>query len=72
MAEEINDFVDFTPIHGGNGIEAAREDEAVEETYIRLIRNTSFVRVMNETDQELFMLSIASEILHSHLQGFCP
>jgi len=67
-----NDQPDFTPMHGGNGIEAALEDEGVEDTYIRLITNTSFVQAMEEHDRKLFLLSIASQILYTYLEGYCP
>jgi hypothetical protein len=63
-----NDHPNFTPMFNGNGLEAAEEDEGVEDTYIRLIMNTSFIYDMEDEDRESFMLSLAQQIIYRHLE----
>lgn len=52
------------PMHfNGNGLLAAQPDEAVEETYVRLILESPYFTEMPEYEQETFMLGIAQECI---------
>lgn len=51
-------------MHGGNGLEGAQEGESVEDTCLRLITNTSFFLAMNQRDQDIFLLELATQCIY--------
>lgn len=55
----------FTPIYNNtSGLEGAREDEAVEETYFRLIiESPTFQWIAENDDPELFLLGLMQECI---------
>lgn len=53
----------FTIMHGGNGLEEAQVDEAVEETYFRLIIESAYFDAMIPDERELFLIGLMQEML---------
>ena len=63
--EDRRRWPEFTPIHqNDSGLEAANEDESVEETYFRLILESVTFDRMNSQDKEMFLLEIAAQCIH--------
>jgi len=55
--------MDLSPMVNMNGIEGANEDEAVEDTYFRLIIESPFFDDLDPDDRELFLTEIARRCL---------
>lgn len=53
----------FTMMFNGNGLEAAQPDEAVEETYFRLIIESGFFDNLDPNERELFLIGLMQEML---------
>lgn len=54
----------FTPMHNNTtALEAAQEDEAVEETYFRLIIESPTFDIMDPRDREMFLLELAQQCI---------
>lgn len=53
----------FTPLINLAGLEAAHEDECVEDTYFRLIIESEFFDTLDPDDRELFLLAIAQSCI---------
>lgn len=65
LRQQLQEVYPFYSVHlNQSGLERAKEDEAVEETYFRLITESpTFEWILENDDPELFMLGLMQECL---------
>jgi hypothetical protein len=58
-------MTEFTPLHNSSfsGIEGGDPDEAVEDTYFRLIIESPLFKQLEPDEQEIFLITLAQNCL---------